>query len=242
VKKIFSVALMVFLGACAPVSIAASSTSTGTASPIIPVSGMDASHTSLPVSSKITPTGILLKTSTPTQTNVACLHLIRPANGANLSNTENVEFAWEPLNGAQTYVFSLNPPGGLREEARTTTTKLTRSIKETSKSGFYQWSVSAYDAKGHLICSSSSIRFSRLAVNTGTQMPLVLPQRTKIIRTNIPGSSIPHPSVEETEPPIDPPESPATEVHPPEPPPTDEPSKPPPATEPPIKNPPPPAK
>ena len=237
-KKIFSVALMVLLGACAPVSIAASSTSTGTDSHIIPVSGMDASSTSLPVPSRITPTGILLKTSTPTQTNVACLHLIRPANGANLSTTENVEFAWEPLNGAQTYVFSLNPPGGLREESRTTTTKLTRSIKETSKSGFYQWSVSAYDAKGRLICSSSSIRFSRLAVNTGTQTHLVLPQRTKIIRTNIPGSSIPHPSVEETEPPVDLPEPP---IYPPEPPPTEEP-KPPPATEPPIKDPPPPPK
>jgi hypothetical protein len=163
-KKIFWIALTVLLVACGPAATVVSPAATPNSSPII----LDTSSVPSPLPSKTKTTTASLKTPAPTS--VPCLQLTRPANGAHLSETGKVEFAWGSQGGAQLYILSLISPEGLREDSRMTTTKFTRSIK-ASKTGVYYWSVTAYDGKGDLICNPGFIQFTSGAGETDGQVP-----------------------------------------------------------------------
>lgn len=165
-KKIFWIALAALLVACAPAGTAVSPAPTPNSSPIIPLSGADISSVPSALPSKAKTTASL---KTPAPTSMPCFDLTRPANGAHLSETGKVEFAWANQGDAQLYILSLISPEGLREDSRTTTTTFTRSIKAGSKTGVYYWSVTAYDGKGDLICNPGFIQFTRGAGGTDGQ-------------------------------------------------------------------------
>lgn len=241
--KLF-LALMVLIAGCGPFGTSTPSTQPAQQAPR---TSTTPGPRKTPPSSSSTALSLLTKTAlipdtggtaTPTRTSPACFRLIRPPNGENLPNVERVNFEWERQGGAGYYVFTLVLPTGLRQNTRTTATKLTRPVANSSRPGSYEWSVSAYDLEDELICNAGSHSFSRLADVDQTSTESTQPAKTRIV-TVVPTSTV-------IVPPPPPPTPTVTVIIPPPPPPTPEPNptateivpSPPPPTEPaPIETP-----
>jgi hypothetical protein len=135
--------------------LAALPTDTSTPTPIPP----SATSTS-------TPTG------TPTPEN-ACFKLLTPLNDIILNKTGLVTFSWEPQAEAEKYQIIFTSPSGAQNILETTFTSLTDYIEFLQIGGLYSWQVTALNANGETICTSSAFSFSK------PDSPTLVPTRPK---------------------------------------------------------------
>ena len=91
----------------------------------------------------------------------SCMALLEPVNSADFFTFGGVNFAWEPMAGAASYVLEFVYPSGLVVQFETTETSMTRYLESMSPGGGYSWTVSAYAEDGAPICTAESFDFTK---------------------------------------------------------------------------------
>lgn len=97
----------------------------------------------------------------PTDASSVCFKIIQPESGEALAQIGQQTFEWSSQAGAQSYVVTFINPNGIKAVIETAQTSITPYIEVFPAGGSYEWFVTAYDANGKSICSTSSNSFSK---------------------------------------------------------------------------------
>lgn len=91
-----------------------------------------------------------------------CMSLNEPADGTEWFTFGEKTFSWSaPQGGAAYYEVNFKFPNGYVLPIETTETSMKRFIESMPDPGDYEWSVSAFDEDGNLICSSETFIFEK---------------------------------------------------------------------------------
>ena len=102
-------------------------------------------------------------TEAPTEPPLACVTLLAPENGVDLSITGKVTFSWTPIDEAGSYVLNFILPSGATVSFETDQTSRDRFMEAFTPGGQYQWQVIVRGAGGSDICVSEVFTFSKPA-------------------------------------------------------------------------------
>ncbi len=91
----------------------------------------------------------------------ACVNILGPLDGSQLSFNGPVTFAWEGKPGATKYILTFHYPSGLDVQFVTTETNITRYIETMQDKGVYSWDVTAVDESGEKICVTEPESFEK---------------------------------------------------------------------------------
>lgn len=109
------------------------------------------------------PTPTETPTPTPTATPFVCAKLFSPENGLELPAVGKVTFAWEPVEGADSYLLNFTLPNGTLVTFETDETTKDRYMEAFGMSGAFEWNVAAFDVYGNKICASVPFSFKKSA-------------------------------------------------------------------------------
>ena len=116
-------------------------------------------------------------TPTATATSFVCARLISPENGLELPAVGKVTFAWEPVEGADSYLLNFTLPNGTIVTFETDETTKDLYMEAFGMSGEFEWNVTALDINENEICISEAALFTKPAIannsngNNGGQAP-----------------------------------------------------------------------
>jgi ferric-dicitrate binding protein FerR (iron transport regulator) len=91
----------------------------------------------------------------------ACLQILHPPAGSALPNEGPVEFEWEGLDQAASYIVTFHYPGGGSDSFSTDEPGLRRYIESITSGGEFTWDVTAVDADGEYICTTDPVSFTK---------------------------------------------------------------------------------
>lgn len=154
------------LAACGPATTTPTPTPTPTASPTA-----TSTNTVTPTATAtLTPTATL----TLKATQLLCVDLLAPENGAELPAGGKVTFAWTGLDGAETYLLTFTLPSGVTATFETGGTTRDRYMEAFSPGGEYHWNVTALAADGSQMCSSVFLPSPSLGTRRRGMMMMVV--------------------------------------------------------------------
>ena len=96
---------------------------------------------------------------------IVCAKLISPENGLELPAVGKVTFAWEPVDGADSYLLQFTLPKGAIITFETDETTVGRYMEAFGMSGEFEWNVAAFNVNGNEICTSIPFNFTKPAIS-----------------------------------------------------------------------------
>jgi hypothetical protein len=87
--------------------------------------------------------------------------LLTPEENADLNAEGKVTFSWEPFTGASLYRLQITLPTNQVVIFDSEQTSRDLYLEALWLGGRYQWSVTAYDARGEVICSADPFSFEK---------------------------------------------------------------------------------
>lgn len=116
----------------------------------------------------VTPTSIFTSTPTP----IPCSPLITPENNSKVYDYINyLEFSWQAMPGAQSYLLKIVQPSDLPIVFITPFLQKKLSLSAIRLGGEYIWSVTPLDGNGDPICTSDPFTFWKAAYGRPTKPP-----------------------------------------------------------------------
>ena len=104
--------------------------------------------------------------ASPTATEVACVELLTPEDGAMLAATGKVTFSWDPIPGAASYRLEVRLPTGQVVPFETKGVSRDQYLEAFRIAGEFQWRVLALDPTDNVICESDSFTFEKAQAPT----------------------------------------------------------------------------
>ena len=98
---------------------------------------------------------------TPTATALACVDLLNPSSGSDLPPVGKVEFTWEPLPDAASYLLTFTYPDGFTTSFATKENYVRRYMETMAAGGNYKWEVAALDRDKKEICKTAMASFNK---------------------------------------------------------------------------------
>jgi hypothetical protein len=154
--------LSAFLASCSEAVKTAVKTLAPTDTPL-PTDTPQPSAITTPAPTKTqTPTSTQTNTPTPSETlTPACLKLLKPEDGAELTTIGRVTFEWEAFDGAAKYKLEIKTPNGSSLTYETSGTSYELYLAVMPQAGEYSWKMTAVDGADKMLCEAELWKFSK---------------------------------------------------------------------------------
>jgi hypothetical protein len=118
-------------------------------------------QTQIPTSIPLPPSPTVPPPSVTPSPEIPTIILLSPNDTTMLPSDGKITFSWTPVKGAVNYKLKIILPYNQTAVFETTETSRVQYIEAIAMEGQFQWSVTAFDVNGEIICSSEPFKFEK---------------------------------------------------------------------------------